>query len=136
VGLNDRARGVWRKQTYPSDIQYRTTIDVTEGARDEQQHFSGEASVADGIHVAGVSDEEAESPHQATGTNVKIRIEIGWNTHAGGKTTSTNENAYRKESSPDFLGVFSRLWIPVRFCASHRGGRFARLSHAPRLVRS
>jgi hypothetical protein len=103
--IYDRARDVWRKQTYPSDIQYRTTVHVTEGFKDEQEHYNGEASISGGIRVVGVSDEEAAKPHQATGMNFKIRIEIGWNTHAGGKTTSMNENAYRKESSPDFLGV-------------------------------
>jgi hypothetical protein len=50
--IYDRARDVWRKQTYPSDIQYRTTVDVTEGSKDEQEHYSGEASISGGIRIA------------------------------------------------------------------------------------
>jgi hypothetical protein len=103
--IYDRAREVWRKQTYPSEILYRTTVRVAEGSKDEQQHYNGEASLTDGIRVAGVSEEEAASPHPGTGINFKVHLEIGWNTHAGGQTTSMDEDAHRKESSPDFLGV-------------------------------
>ncbi len=74
--IYDRARDVWRKQMYPSDIQYRTTVHVTEGDKDEQEHYIGEASVADGIRVDGVSDEEAATPHKVTGINFKVHLEI------------------------------------------------------------
>jgi hypothetical protein len=103
--IYDRARAVWRSQTYPDDIQYRTTIHVSEGPKDEQEHYAGEASLDGGIRVDGISDEEAATPHQATGVNFKIHLEISWNKNAGGKVGSVTQDSHRKESSPDFLGV-------------------------------
>ena len=44
--IYDRARAAWRSQTYPDDIQYRTTVHVSEGDKDEQEHYNGEASIA------------------------------------------------------------------------------------------
>ncbi|HTA37862.1 MAG TPA: hypothetical protein VK760_02240, partial [Candidatus Acidoferrales bacterium] len=101
----DRARTIWRSQTYPSDIQYRTTVHVSEGAKDEQDHYNAEASIADGIRVAAVSEEEAATPHRATGVNFKVNIEFSWNKNAGGNVGTLDMDAHRKESSPDYLGV-------------------------------
>jgi hypothetical protein len=103
--IYDRAREAWRSQTYPDDIQYRTTIHVSEGSKDEQDHYNGEASIADGIRVASVSDEELATPHRATGVNFKVNVEFSWNKNAGGNTGSLQMDAHRKESSPDYLGV-------------------------------
>ncbi len=103
--IYDRARSVWRNQTYPDDIAYRTTIDVSEGDKDEQNHYNGEASSVGGIRVDSVSDEELAAPHQVTGINFKVTLEFSWNKNAGGKVGSLTQDAHRKESSPDYLGV-------------------------------
>lgn len=103
--IYDRARAVWRSQTYPDDIQYRTTIHVSEADRDEQEQYSGEASIMNGIRVDGVSDEEVASPHQVTGINLKVNLDFSWNKNAGGSVGSLKMDAHRKESSPDYLGV-------------------------------
>jgi hypothetical protein len=103
--IYDRARAVWHHQTYPSDIQYRTTIHVVEGAKDEENHYSAQASIADGIRIDSVSDEELATPHQATGINVKVNVDFSWNANAGGNVGSLPMDAHRKESSPDYLGV-------------------------------
>lgn len=103
--IYERARDVWRKQVYPDPIAYRTTVHVSEGAKEEQEHFSGQASITDGIRVAGVSEEEAAAPHNATGINFKVHLEIGWNVHSGGQLGTYTQDSHRKESSPDYLGV-------------------------------
>jgi hypothetical protein len=103
--IYDRAQAVWRSQAYPDDIQYRITTHVSEGKKDELEHYNGEASITRGIRVAGDSDEELAKPHRATGINFKINIEFGWNTNAGGNLGSMLMDAHRKEASPDYLGV-------------------------------
>lgn len=103
--IYDRARAVWRTQTYPGDVQYRTTVRVSEGDKVEQEHFNGEASATGGIRVAGVSEEEQAAPHRATGINFKFNVEFSWNRNAGGSTGDLKMDAHRKESSPDYLGV-------------------------------
>jgi hypothetical protein len=103
--IYERARDVWRKQVYPDPIAYRTTVHVSEGSKDEREHFNGQASLTDGIRVAGVSEEEAAAPHEATGINFKIHLEIGWNVHSGGQLGTYTQDSHRKESSPDYLGV-------------------------------
>lgn len=101
----DRARSVWRTQKYPDEVQYRTTIHVTEGAKDEQEHYNGEASATGDIRVEGISDEERSTPHQTSGINFKINLEFSWNRNAGGNVGSLKMDDHRKESSPDYLGV-------------------------------
>jgi hypothetical protein len=103
--IYDRARAVWRKQTYPDDIQYRITIHVSEGNKDERQHYRGETTSAGGIRVDGVSDEEVAAPHEAAGINFKVLLQLIWNQHAGGSSMTVTRDAHRKESSPDYLGV-------------------------------
>jgi hypothetical protein len=100
----DRARHVLQTQLYPATIFYRTTVHVTEGAKDEFEHFRAEASNGD-VRVAGVSQEEQASPQESHGVNFKLSFSIGWNTQAGGQTETVTEDAHRKEATPDFLGI-------------------------------
>jgi hypothetical protein len=99
-----RARDIWSKQAYPNTIQFRTTVRVSEGDKPEEQHYRGQDGNGD-IRLVGVSEEEQEAPHEAKGANFKIHIEIGWNTHAGGQTTSMDEDAHRRDAPADYLGV-------------------------------
>jgi hypothetical protein len=103
--IYDRARAVWRAQTYPDELTFKTTVHVLEGAKDEWSHYNGEASTANGIRVDGVSEEEQAAPHDARGTNFKIAIDFSWNQNAGGNVGHWVQDAHRKESSPDYLGV-------------------------------
>lgn len=102
--IYDRARALWRSQTYPDDIQYRTTIHVSEGNKDEQNHYNGEVSTGS-IRVDSVSDEELAAPHTATGINFKVVLEFSWNKNAGGNVGTFVTDAHRKERSPDYFGV-------------------------------
>jgi hypothetical protein len=101
----ERARRVLQSQLYPDPISYRTTIRVSEGARDEFEHFHAEAFSSGDVRVEGVSDEEQAAPHQSSGVNFKVSYSIGWNTHTGGQTETVRKDAHRKEASPDYLGV-------------------------------
>jgi hypothetical protein len=101
----DRARRVLEAQSYPDPIFYRTTIHVSEGAKDEFEHFRAEAFSSGDVRVEGVSEEEQAAPHQSTGVNFKFAFSIGWNTGAGGQTETVTKDAHRKEASPDYLGV-------------------------------
>jgi hypothetical protein len=85
----DRARRILQTQSYPDPIFYRTTIHVSEAAKDEFAHFRAEAFSSGDVRVEGVSEEEQAAPHQSTGVNFKFAFSIGWNTGAGrGETTS------------------------------------------------
>jgi hypothetical protein len=101
----DRTRHVLAAQTDPGPISFQTRIDVSEGGKAESEHFLAEALSNTDIRAQGVSEEEKATPHDATGVNFKIAWEIGWNTHAGGRTESGAQDAHRKEASPDYLGV-------------------------------
>lgn len=103
--IYDRARIVWSNQQYPDDVQYRTTIAVSEGAKNEQEHYTGDTSSSDDIRVAGVSEEEQAAPHRATGINFKVDVEFSWNKNANGRVGTLQMDDHRKESSPDYLGV-------------------------------
>ncbi|HEY2475643.1 MAG TPA: hypothetical protein VGI19_12710 [Candidatus Cybelea sp.] len=100
----EHARRVLQAQSYPDPIFYRTTIHVSERAKDEFEHFHGQASGAD-VRVEGISDEEQGAPHESSGVNFKVSFSIGWNTGAGGQTETDTQDAHRKEASPDYLGV-------------------------------
>jgi hypothetical protein len=100
----DRARRVLQAQSYPDPVFYRTTIQVSEGAKNELEHFRAEASAGD-VRVEGVSEEEQATPHKSGGVNFKLAFSIGWNTGAGGQTETVTQDAHRKEASPDYLGV-------------------------------
>jgi hypothetical protein len=102
--IYDRARDAWRGQTYPGDLQYRTTIHVVEGGKDEFEHFTSESRDG-GVRSSGVSEEEAEAPHDPNGIDFKIKITIGWNTGSGGHSETTTVDANKKDPSPDYLGV-------------------------------
>ena len=53
------ALGACFKRNYTrAHFFYRITIHVSEGDRDESEHFQGEAFSATDVHVEGVSDEE------------------------------------------------------------------------------
>jgi hypothetical protein len=101
----DHARRVLQAQSYPDPIFYRTTVRVSEGAKDEFEHFRAEAFSSEDVRVEGVSEEERAAPHQSTGVNFKFAFSIGWNTGAGGQTETVTKDAHRKEASPDYLGV-------------------------------
>jgi hypothetical protein len=101
----DRARSIFQAQSYPDPIFYRTTVHVTEGTKDEFEHFRGEAFSGGDVRVEGVSDEEQAAPHKGSGVNFKLAFSIGWNTGAGGQTETVTKDAHRKEASPDYLGV-------------------------------
>jgi hypothetical protein len=103
--IYDRAREAWAKESYPVPLRYRITIGVVEGEKLEQQHFDGETSFDGDIRVFGVSEEEQQQPHVATGINFRLTFQFGWNTHTGGQTATATVDAHRKESSPDYLGV-------------------------------
>lgn len=100
----EHARRVLRAQSYADSIYYRTTVRVSEGAKDELEHFHAQSSGAD-VRVEGISDEEQAAPHESSGVNFKLSFSIGWNTGAGGQTETATEDAHRKEASPDYLGV-------------------------------
>jgi hypothetical protein len=101
----EHARRVLRAQSFPDPIFYRTTVRVSEGAKDESEHFSGEAFAGGDVRVEGISEEEAAAPHESTGVNFKLSFSIGWNQGAGGQTETIAQDAHRKEASPDYLGV-------------------------------
>ena len=101
----EHARRVLQAQSYPNPIFYRTTIHVSEGAKDELEHFHAEAFSGGDVRVEGISDEEQAAPRQSSGVNFKLSFSIGWNTGAGGQTETATEDAHRKEASPDYLGV-------------------------------
>jgi len=101
----DRATHVLQAQSYPDPIFYRTTVHVSEGVKDEFEHFHAEAFSGSDIRVRGVSDEEAAAPHETGGVNFKLVFSVGWNTGAGGQTGTVTQDAHRKEASPDYLGV-------------------------------
>jgi hypothetical protein len=100
-----RARDALQKQSHPEPIFYRTTIHVSEGSKQEFEHFRAEALSSGDVRVEGVSEEEQATPHQSDGVNFKLKFSIGWNTGAGGQTESASEDAHRKETPPDYLGV-------------------------------
>ena len=101
----ERAKRVLRTQSYPDPIVYRTTIRVCEGEKDEVEHFHGEAFSGGDIRVEGINDEERAAPHETSGLNFKLSLQIGWNTVGGGRTETDTRDAHRKEASPDFMGV-------------------------------
>jgi hypothetical protein len=101
----EHAKRVLQSQSYPDPISYRTTIQVSEGNKDEFEHFLAEAFVSGDVRVEGVSDEEQATPHQTRGMNFKLSFSIGWNTEAGGQTETVTKDAHRTEASPDYLGV-------------------------------
>jgi hypothetical protein len=101
----EHAKRVLQAQSYPDPIFYRTTIHVSEGAKDEFEHFRAEAFSSGDVRVEGVSDEEQAEPHQNSGVNFKLAFSIGWDTGAGGQTGTATEDAHRREASPDYLGV-------------------------------
>ena len=101
----ERARQVLDAQTYATPLFYRITVRVSEGAKTESEHFNGETSSSGDVRVAGVSEEEQSTPHDARGLNFKVSFSIGWNTHAGGQTETITQDAHRIETSPDYLGV-------------------------------
>jgi hypothetical protein len=101
----ERARRVLQAQSYPDPIFYRTIVHVSEGAKDEEEHFHAAAFSSEDVRVEGVSDEEQAAPHQSRGLNFKISFSIGWNTGSGGQTETVTKDAHRIEASPDYLGV-------------------------------
>jgi hypothetical protein len=101
----DRARHVLETQVYPDPILYRTTVHVSEGTRDEFEHFRAEAFSSNDVRIEGVSQEEQAAPHESRGLNFKLAFSIGWNTGAGGQTETATADAHRKEASPDYLGL-------------------------------
>jgi hypothetical protein len=90
---------------FPNDVQFRTTIHVAEGAKDEQNHYNGEAELGGKIRVNGISEEEAAAPHDARGVNFHVVVEFSWNKNAGGQLGHWEQDAHRKEALPDYLGV-------------------------------
>lgn len=101
----EHAKRVLQAQSYPDPIFYRTTVRVCEGVKDEREHFNAEAFSSGEVRVEGVSDEEQAAPHESSGVNFKLALSIGWNTGAGGQTATASQDAHRKETSPDYLGV-------------------------------
>jgi hypothetical protein len=101
----DHARRVLQSESYPDPIFYRTTVRVSEGTKDEFEHFRAEAFAGGDIRVEGVSQEEQATPHASSGVNFKFALSLGWNTGTGGQTATATEDAGRKERSPDYLGV-------------------------------
>lgn len=100
-----RARHVLQAQLYPDPILYRTTVQVSEGTKVEAEHFRAQALSHGDVRVEGVSEEEQAAPHESSGVNFKFTLSVGWNTGAGGQTATADEDAHRKEVSPDYLGV-------------------------------
>ncbi len=105
IKFSEHAKRVLQSQSYPDPISYRTTIQVSEGNRDEFEHFLAEAFVSGDVRVEGVSDEEQAAPHKSRGMNFKLSFSIGWNTEAGGQTETVTKDAHRIEASADYLGV-------------------------------
>jgi hypothetical protein len=101
----ERARRVLQAQLYPSPLFYRITIYVSEGERDESEHFQGVAFSGTDVRVEGVSDEEQAAPHESSGVNFKFAFSLGWNTGAGGQNETVSQDAHRRGASPDYLGV-------------------------------
>lgn len=101
----ERAKTALQEQSYPSPIFYRTTVHVSEGDKEEFEHFHSEAFSNSDVRVEGVSDEEQAAPHESRGVNFKIGFSIGWNTGAGGQTGTVSQDVHRKEATPDYLGV-------------------------------
>jgi hypothetical protein len=101
----ERARRVLQAQSYPDPLFYRTTVHVSEGSKDEQEHFNAEAFSRGDVRVEGISDEEQAAPHESSGVNFRLSFSIGWNTGAGGQTGAASEDVHRKEASPDYLGL-------------------------------
>lgn len=101
----DRARRVLLAESFAYPLSYRTTVRVSEGDKDEVEHFHAEAFSSSDVRVEGVSEEEQAAPHESSGVNFKFAFSIGWNTEAGGQTATGTEDAHRKEASPDYLGV-------------------------------
>jgi hypothetical protein len=101
----EHAKRVLQAQSYPDPVFYRTTVRVSEGAKDELEHFRAEAFSGGDIRVEGISAEEQSGPHESSGVTFKLAFSIGWNTGAGGQSETVEEDAHRKESSPDYLGV-------------------------------
>jgi hypothetical protein len=101
----EHAKRVLEAQSYPDPIFYRTTVQVSEGDKDEAEHFHGEAFSGGDVRVEGISDEEQAAPHDARGVNFKLSLSIGWNTGAGGQSESATADAHRKEASPDYPGI-------------------------------
>jgi hypothetical protein len=101
----ERAKRVLQAQSYPSPIFYRTTVHVSEGDKDEFEHFAAEAFSGEDVRVEGVSDEEQAAPHESRGVNFKFSFSIGWNTGSGGQSETVTQDAHRKEASPDYLGI-------------------------------
>lgn len=101
----DRARNELQAQSYPDPIFYRTTVHVSEGVKDESEHFRAEAFSSGEVRVEGVSEEEQATPHESSGVNFRLAFSIGWNTGAGGQTETVPQDVHRKEASPDYLGV-------------------------------
>jgi hypothetical protein len=101
----EHATRILQAQSYPDPISYRTTVSVSEGAKDEFEHFHAVAFSGGDVRVEGVSDEEQAAPHQSGGINFKIAWSLGWNTGAGGQSETVKQDAHRKEASPDYLGV-------------------------------
>ena len=101
----DRTRRVLQAQPYPDPIFFRTTIRVSEGARDQSEHFRAEAFSSGDVRIEGVSDEEAAAPHESNGVDFKLAFSIGWNSGTGGQTATAAQDVHRREASPDYLGV-------------------------------
>lgn len=97
------ARTAWSAQRYPAVFHYGVTVHVTEGTKDELEHFQSESQNGD-VRVLGVSDEEQAHPRAAKGVNFKISLSIGWNEGSGGKRATYNADAHRVEASADYLG--------------------------------
>lgn len=101
----EHAKRVLSAQSYPDPIFYRTTVRVSEGDKDEVEHFHAEAFSGGDIRVEGISDEEQATPHETGGVNFKLSLSIGWNTGAGGQSETDTRDAHRKEAAPDYLGI-------------------------------
>jgi len=80
-------------------------VHVSEGDKDEVEHFHGEAFSNADVRVEGVSNEEQATAHESRGVSFRIAFSIGWNTGAGGQAETVTQDAHRKEASPDYLGV-------------------------------
>ena len=100
-----RAKGFLQRQTYPDTIFYTTTIQVSEGDKEEFEHFHAEAFSDSDVRVRGVGDEEQAAPHESEGVNFKLAFTIGWNTAAGGQSETDSQDVHRKEATPDYLGI-------------------------------
>ena len=101
----EHAKRVLQAQSYPNPLYYRITVHVSEGDKDETEHFQGEGLSGADVRVEGVSVEEQATPHESGGVNLKLGVSLGWNTGAGGQSETVAQDAHRKEASPDFLGI-------------------------------